>query len=171
MAFDPTSKGYKASSAKPLPVVLLLDVSGSMSGEKINALNAAVRQMLQEFPKFAQGEGGLVRHTKAAVSIAKELLVLEQYDFSENEKDQIYAALILHDTYKAGKDSSEYDSRKSYTTVTEHPVIAHDMIYDASDPDAATVADLIITHMGQWNTKYHSTEEIMPKPVEGPEDL
>ena len=106
-----------------------------------------------------------MRHTKAAVSIAKELLVLEQYDFSENEKDQIYAALILHDTYKAGKDSSEYDSRKSYTTVTEHPVIAHDMIYDASDPDAATVADLIITHMGQWNTKYHSTEEIMPKPV------
>lgn len=56
MAFDPTSKGYKSSSAKPLPVVLLLDVSGSMSGEKINALNSAVRQMLHEFPKFAQGE-------------------------------------------------------------------------------------------------------------------
>ena len=57
MAFDPTSKGYKASSAKPLPVVLLLDVSSSMNTDgKIDALNAAVRQMLQEFPKFAQGE-------------------------------------------------------------------------------------------------------------------
>lgn len=56
MAFDPTSKGYKASSAKPLPVVLLLDVSGSMSGEKINALNSAVRQMLHEFKSFLCGE-------------------------------------------------------------------------------------------------------------------
>ena len=56
MAFNPNNKGYKMSSAKPLPVVLLLDVSGSMSGDKINALNAAVRKMLQEFKSFMSGE-------------------------------------------------------------------------------------------------------------------
>lgn len=70
MAFDPTSKGYKASSAKPLPVVLLLDVSGSMSGYKIDTLNTAVRQMLQEFPKFAQGEQTILT---AAITFGDEV--------------------------------------------------------------------------------------------------
>jgi uncharacterized protein YegL len=37
---------FTAPTARPLPVVLLLDVSGSMSGEKIDNLNKAVRDML-----------------------------------------------------------------------------------------------------------------------------
>lgn len=47
MAFDP--KNYKAPSAKKLPVVLLLDVSGSMSGEKINTLYDSVVEMTDSF--------------------------------------------------------------------------------------------------------------------------
>jgi uncharacterized protein YegL len=35
--------------AKPLPVILLLDVSGSMDGYKIDALNQSVRQMIASF--------------------------------------------------------------------------------------------------------------------------
>lgn len=35
--------------AKPLPVILLLDVSGSMDGYKIDALNQAVREMIASF--------------------------------------------------------------------------------------------------------------------------
>lgn len=42
---------FTASKAKPLPVVLLLDTSGSMHGEKIAALNDAVRRMLGTFTK------------------------------------------------------------------------------------------------------------------------
>jgi uncharacterized protein YegL len=45
--FDPTK--FTAPKAKPLPVILLLDVSGSMGGEKIRNLNAAVRDMLSDF--------------------------------------------------------------------------------------------------------------------------
>lgn len=45
--FDPSK--FTAPNAKPLPVLLLLDVSGSMSGEKIQNLNAAVRDMLDVF--------------------------------------------------------------------------------------------------------------------------
>lgn len=45
--FDPSI--YTAPTAKPLPVILLLDVSGSMGGVKIQNLNAAVRDMLQTF--------------------------------------------------------------------------------------------------------------------------
>lgn len=45
--FDP--KKFTAPIAKPLPVVLLLDVSGSMSGDKIDNLNKAVEDMLSTF--------------------------------------------------------------------------------------------------------------------------
>ncbi|EKQ7210327.1 hypothetical protein L378_01698 [Klebsiella pneumoniae MGH 32] len=45
--FDP--KKFTTPTARPLPVVLLLDISGSMSGEKIENLNKAVRDMLDAF--------------------------------------------------------------------------------------------------------------------------
>ncbi len=45
--FDP--KKFTTPSAKPLPVVLLLDVSSSMSGDKIENLNKAVKDMLDTF--------------------------------------------------------------------------------------------------------------------------
>lgn len=52
--FDPSK--FTVASAKPLPVVLLLDCSGSMSGEKIRNLNDAVRDMLEVFRDTENGE-------------------------------------------------------------------------------------------------------------------
>nr|WP_025827249.1 VWA domain-containing protein [Acetobacter persici] len=52
--FDPSK--FIAPKAKPLPVILLLDVSGSMSGEKIRNLNDAVRDMLNAFSDTENGE-------------------------------------------------------------------------------------------------------------------
>lgn len=49
MAFDP--KSFKAPTAKKLPVILLLDVSGSMEGTKINNLYDAVVDMVDSFVK------------------------------------------------------------------------------------------------------------------------
>lgn len=54
MAFNPNA--YKAPSAKPLPVVLLLDVSGSMSGDKIDSLYDAVVEMIKTFAHEAVKE-------------------------------------------------------------------------------------------------------------------
>lgn len=45
--FDPSL--FTIPKAKPLPVCLLLDISGSMSGEKIRSLNEAVKEMLNTF--------------------------------------------------------------------------------------------------------------------------
>tara|TARA_Y100000588_G_C13885539_1_gene766409 strand:+ start:77 stop:778 length:702 start_codon:yes stop_codon:yes gene_type:complete len=45
--FDP--KKFTTPTAKPLPVVLLLDVSSSMFGDKIENLNKAVEDMLDTF--------------------------------------------------------------------------------------------------------------------------
>ena len=47
MAFNPGI--YTVPTAKPLPVVFLLDVSGSMYGSKIANLNQSVEEMLQSF--------------------------------------------------------------------------------------------------------------------------
>lgn len=47
MAFNPAT--YKAPVAKKLPVVLLLDVSGSMGGDKINILYDCVVDMIESF--------------------------------------------------------------------------------------------------------------------------
>ena len=52
--FDPSK--FTAPKAKPLPVILLLDVSGSMRGDKIRNLNDAVRDMLDTFSDTENGE-------------------------------------------------------------------------------------------------------------------
>lgn len=117
-------------------------------------------------PDFALGEGGLVRHVRAAVKIAKDLSILEMEDMNDMEMDIAYAALILHDCYKAGDPDGDYDPRFRYMTVTEHPVLMYNKLL-AEYPgnlDARAIAEAILTHMGQWNTKYKSTETFAPKP-------
>ena len=52
--FDPSA--FTAPKAKPLPVVLLLDVSSSMSGSAINNLNSAVKEMVADFAKAEKSE-------------------------------------------------------------------------------------------------------------------
>lgn len=52
--FDPSK--FTAPKAKPLPVILLLDVSSSMSGDKIRNLNAAIRDMLEDFSDTENSE-------------------------------------------------------------------------------------------------------------------
>lgn len=58
MAFDPSK--YTVAKAKPLPVVLLLDTSSSMSGggeqTKIAELESAVREMIKDFAHEEQLE-------------------------------------------------------------------------------------------------------------------
>lgn len=56
--FDP--KKFTTPSAKPLPVVLMLDVSGSMSGDKIDNLNTAVQEMLRAFAREEKMETEII---------------------------------------------------------------------------------------------------------------
>lgn len=119
-------------------------------------------------PQYALGEGGLVRHTKAAAFIAHDLLGLEMYGkYSDTEKDIIIAAILLHDGYK----HSLSDSAGSYT-VAEHPMVASKQVLDLWEQDksipesyVSTLCNAIESHMGQWNTAYRSNKEIMPKPT------
>jgi len=47
---------FTAPTAKPLPIILMLDVSGSMHGRKIQALNDAVKDMIGTFCDTEHGE-------------------------------------------------------------------------------------------------------------------
>lgn len=120
-------------------------------------------------PTYALGDGGLVRHTKAALHIAHDLLALEQYQliFSRNMMDCILAAIMLHDGWKHGAEASA-----GRFTAGDHPVVAAKCLRESealrqlvSEQELETIAGAIESHMGQWNTDYKSKKEIMPKPV------
>jgi hypothetical protein len=115
-------------------------------------------------PQYALGEGGLVRHTQAAVGIAQELFRVEMFGFNEIEQDCITAALILHDTYKSGINHERF-------TVTEHPIVAveqfnkHTELTNLLTPEQYKIIfDCIAHHMGQWTTDYRSKREVLEKP-------
>ena len=132
-------------------------------------------------PEYSLGKGGLVRHTKGAVLIAKTLLDLEMFDeqwngdndlpwsnnFTSKEKDIMITALLLHDGLKHGVEGGKY-------SVATHPT---DMVNYISDylikkdlnprdsmlNTIQMICDCIASHMGSWNTD-RSGKEILPKP-------
>lgn len=113
----------------------------------------------------SQGVGGLVRHTKLLVKFAQEMLNLEQFDELASMKDELIAAMLLHDSIKMGWD----DSNK--WTVVEHPNLAADFTMkkalELKNLPAKTVnriCSAIRSHSGQWNTDKEG-REILPKPV------
>lgn len=118
-------------------------------------------------PSYALGNGGLVRHTKAAVAIAHELFNLEMFQkqFTEDEQDLILLSLILHDGKKQGDGNGKH-------TVFEHPLYAAYFIKQRneecsilSDKQEQIVCNAISSHMGQWNTARNSSVEL-PKPTD-----
>ena len=114
-------------------------------------------------PEYSLGEGGLIRHTKALVYFAKELLSLEynKQRFTALERDMIIAAGILHDSFKHGDTEQQY-------SIANHPVVAADHILEWADENerefAKTISDCVKSHMGEFNQDYRTKKEIMPKP-------
>ena len=111
-------------------------------------------------PAFAQGDGGLVRHTKAAVRMAYELYGI--YKFPQHTKDLIIMALVLHDSVKKGIEETKW-------TLHDHPLIACEFIRNnkselkLNDDDIEFVCGCISGHMGKYNTCDYS-DVILPLP-------
>lgn len=115
-------------------------------------------------PDYALGEGGLLRHTKAAVRIAYELLndpcIGDKY--TQDEKDLMIMALILHDGLKSGLNHEKY-------TRFDHPILIADYIMDNEEElgfeveEIEFLCDVVKTHMGSWTTDYDGVE-VLEKP-------
>lgn len=124
-------------------------------------------------PAYALGEGGLKRHTQAAVRIAIELFRCEAVTgkFSDETKDIILCALILHDGCKHGIIKQKY-------TIAEHPLELVAFANQQEDIKALLSEDLfekimngIAKHMGNFNTDFKTKKEILPKPEKGYESF
>ncbi len=115
-------------------------------------------------PSFSQNEGGLLRHTKVATIIGKEILSLEYTNnlYTENEKDLLLLAIMLHDTQKLGNPEERY-------TRFDHPLLAAEFIEQNKDKTELKAEEInllkrvIFSHMGQWNKSNYSSIEL-PKP-------
>lgn len=111
-------------------------------------------------PSYATGDGGLVRHTKAAVRMAYELFGI--YKFSQHTKDLIIMGLLLHDSLKKGEVEEKY-------TRFDHPVLAgefikkHEKELKLNKEDIEFLYDIISSHMGRFNTSDYS-DVILPLP-------
>ena len=102
-------------------------------------------------PKFSQGYGGLVRHTKAVVMFAEELLRMSSYAYMKEEyKDYVIVACLVHDTAKYGikefcKDEYCNHARNASFAFAE---FAHDCGCLVSE----MLLNAVAAHMGQWST-------------------
>lgn len=115
-------------------------------------------------PEYALGDGGLLRHSKAAVRIGYELLqdpsIGDKY--TSDEKDMMLMALLLHDGLKSGMPKEKY-------TRFDHPLLICDLIMDNEEvlglevEEIEFICDAIKTHMGNWTTDYNG-EEVLEKP-------
>ena len=103
-------------------------------------------------PKYALGDGGLMRHTKAVVYWVRELWRTELFDVTERQCELLSAAAILHDIRKHTATGSYIanHARASYNLVMEVQEKHPDLL---SKSEAQYIADAISTHMGVWGVK------------------
>ena len=104
-------------------------------------------------PKFSQGEGGLVRHTKAVVMFAEELVRMSSYMYmSEEHKDFVIMACILHDTCKYGM--TEYNKELYKDHAKNASALVNEAWYDYFGINASGFfLSAIRCHMGQWSER------------------
>lgn len=98
----------------------------------------------------SHGEGGLVRHTLCILVILYDIVNLEYLQFKSNDKDLIFAAAMLHDTFKHGKDGTKYER--------SHPnIAAQEILKFAKEQNKETlgkiIAGLVVSHMGTWGNQ------------------
>lgn len=113
-------------------------------------------------PKFASTNHGLVKHTKVAVRIAYDLFATVN-NFTEEDKDLVIMALIMHDGMKKGNPEEQY-------TRFDHPLLASKLIMEHAKElkmgidNIRKMCSLIESHMGVWNTSKYS-KVVLPLPT------
>ena len=115
-------------------------------------------------PDYAARNHGLVLHTRAAMHFLRYMTEIEQCEFTEEEKDLLMIAVLVHDTFKKGAVEEKY-------TAFDHPLLAAKAVRNyigetslMTKEDLEFIADAVSSHMGQW-TKDYKGKEVLPKPT------
>lgn len=156
---------------------IFLDELGYINDEDLSEALLNIINLLPEYwlhkaasstgkyhPEYALGEGGLLRHSKAAMRIGYELLsdpsIGDKY--TPREKDLMLISLLVHDGLKLGIKEEKY-------TRFDHPILMANFVIEKQEEigitkeDAEFIADVIKTHMGPWITDYDGNE-VLEKP-------
>ena len=115
-------------------------------------------------PEYALGEGGLLRHSKAAMRIGYELLSNPSIGdkYTSHEKDLMLMALLIHDGLKLGIPQGKY-TRFDHPILMANFVKEHQKEVGLTKEDAEFLSEVIKTHMGPWTTDYDGNE-VLEKP-------
>jgi hypothetical protein len=116
-------------------------------------------------PSDEHGAGGNVLHTKRVVNVAR--IMAESYSLSQEERDVVYAACLLHDVTKGvssdneGEESFFYDPMHPYTVgVFVRRCQENDKKYGSELSSSTLFLDqetvesilrLIRCHLGPWS--------------------
>lgn len=135
-------------------------------------------------PQYSLGEGGLMRHVKAAVGIAHCMIETDIFknmifgvgadmpEALEPYKDAAYAALILHDCMKP-------DDTEKHSTRFDHPLLAAKLFKEKAvkyinnenmeymKEVVPMIHGAIASHMGQWSTAPYAKGIVLPTPRTG----
>jgi hypothetical protein len=121
-------------------------------------------------PSITTKEGGLVIHTKLAVSILVSMFNLEMMEYTDIQKDIAISAMILHDGLKSGYPQANYTRYDHPLLICEYLQNQKEVCDNISKPILDKIFSCIRSHMGQWN-KDEKTGVILPKPESGLEKL
>lgn len=131
-------------------------------------------------PQYSLGEGGLMRHVKAAVGIAHCQIETDIFEclgiddsYTNDElnmyKDAAYAALILHDCCKP-------DDTPKHGTRFDHPLLAAKLFKEVATKYITKenmeymkvviplIYRAIASHMGQFTTAPYAKGVTLPRP-------
>ena len=134
-------------------------------------------------PAYCLGEGGLVRHTKAAIGIFQ---MISQADIdlyymnmdTENEDlfikedfdEECVFALLFHDALKWGFEEIDPEDYQNRHTLFEHPLLAAEWVKEEAaqykfqyPARIQRIASAIATHMGKWTISKYSVA-MLPSP-------
>lgn len=101
-------------------------------------------------PSWANGEGGLVRHSRAAAILAVDFA--RMYKLEGNEADAVVAATIIHDICKWGIPGGKYTTPDHSYTGAKY---VHNLAaaYGKEVPKLKEILGGVAWHNGQWEKR------------------
>jgi hypothetical protein len=115
-------------------------------------------------PNYSLGNGGLLRHTRAAIRIAIELARMSWFNFTADELDLCLVSLLVHDGYKSGVVQEKF-SRADHPNIIAKKLKEDDVLSTyLPEEQFNIILGITKSHMGQWNRDYKTQEEILEKP-------
>ena len=138
---------YVKSEGRPLPVFLLVDVSGSMHGQKIDTVNVALKEMINQFRTIENPKGiiqlCIVTFGGGGAHIIKPL--------SEIKEDDVYVLSASGDTPMGAALQIAYDSIEDYNVVSSRAYTPTIVLISDGNPTSFNANGKSVDEIKKWS--------------------